>query len=305
MLRKSRTGFTLIELLVVIAIIAILAAILFPVFAKAREKARQASCVSNVKQLALSVIMYAQDYDETFPPNYAESPTEPLGDHNEWLDDTGTYFYWGYPAGPYLVSWQGLIYPYTKSLEVANCPDTPSGIGDHVGIGSYGANVNVMGIPATLHGSGATNSWDGSNYVPQGWCGSKTDAQVSDPAGTYLIMDYGDATASWATTFNPYNCDYLPGTGSFPDAAAYAAANAADAPGSDAGGWIGDPHGNLTDFLTGRHSGGVVVGFADGHAKWMTAATVYNQALVEGRNASHTTNGAGVTANAWNPTSQQ
>ena len=63
----SRRGFTLIELLVVIAIIAILAAILFPVFAKAREKARQTSCLSNVKQLGLGLMMYAQDYDEKLP----------------------------------------------------------------------------------------------------------------------------------------------------------------------------------------------------------------------------------------------
>ncbi len=62
-----RRGFTLIELLVVIAIIAILAAILFPVFAKAREKARQTSCLSNVKQLILGVMQYAQDYDERIP----------------------------------------------------------------------------------------------------------------------------------------------------------------------------------------------------------------------------------------------
>jgi prepilin-type N-terminal cleavage/methylation domain-containing protein/prepilin-type processing-associated H-X9-DG protein len=68
MLRTRRTGFTLIELLVVIAIIAILAAILFPVFAQAREKARQTTCTSNVKSLGLAVMMYAQDYDETYPP---------------------------------------------------------------------------------------------------------------------------------------------------------------------------------------------------------------------------------------------
>jgi prepilin-type N-terminal cleavage/methylation domain-containing protein/prepilin-type processing-associated H-X9-DG protein len=66
--RARRKGFTLIELLVVIAIIAILAAILFPVFAQAREKARQTTCTSNVKNLGLAVVMYAQDYDETYPP---------------------------------------------------------------------------------------------------------------------------------------------------------------------------------------------------------------------------------------------
>src|SRR5689334_17839448 len=64
---RFRSAFTLIELLVVIAIIAILAAILFPVFAQAREKARSASCLSNLKQLSLGMTMYAQDYDETFP----------------------------------------------------------------------------------------------------------------------------------------------------------------------------------------------------------------------------------------------
>jgi prepilin-type N-terminal cleavage/methylation domain-containing protein len=63
----GRKGFTLIELLVVIAIIAILAAILFPVFAKAREKARQTSCLSNEKEIALAILMYTQDYDEKFP----------------------------------------------------------------------------------------------------------------------------------------------------------------------------------------------------------------------------------------------
>src|SRR5438128_2166045 len=65
--RDKRAGFTLIELLVVIAIIAILAAILFPVFAQAREKARQATCLSNFKQIGLGVMMYVQDWDETYP----------------------------------------------------------------------------------------------------------------------------------------------------------------------------------------------------------------------------------------------
>src|ERR1043166_4228729 len=74
--RASRSGFTLIELLVVIAIIAILAAILFPVFAQAREKARSTSCLSNQKQIALAISMYAQDYDETFPYPYFQGPPE-------------------------------------------------------------------------------------------------------------------------------------------------------------------------------------------------------------------------------------
>src|ERR687896_538918 len=71
-----RSAFTLIELLVVIAIIAILAAILFPVFAQAREKARQVTCVSNQKELGLAFMMYVQDYDETFPPTDYDHPVE-------------------------------------------------------------------------------------------------------------------------------------------------------------------------------------------------------------------------------------
>jgi prepilin-type N-terminal cleavage/methylation domain-containing protein len=66
-MKRPRTGFTLIELLVVIAIIAILAAILFPVFAQAREKARQSGCLSNLKQIGTALMMYTQDYDEAFP----------------------------------------------------------------------------------------------------------------------------------------------------------------------------------------------------------------------------------------------
>ena len=102
-LRKRSIGFTLIELLVVIAIIAILAAILFPVFAKAREKARQASCQSNMKQLGLGFIQYIQDNDEKYPTATMGTNPNPFG-HG-----------WGYE-----------IYPYVKSTGVYACPDDSS-----------------------------------------------------------------------------------------------------------------------------------------------------------------------------------
>ena len=93
-----RRGFTLIELLVVIAIIAILAAILFPVFARAREKARQASCLSNLKQLGLGLMMYAQDYDERLPGTYTMVPPGP------WP----------------LVFWPQIILPYVKNTQIGD-----------------------------------------------------------------------------------------------------------------------------------------------------------------------------------------
>ncbi len=96
-MRSRRVGFTLIELLVVIAIIAILAAILMPVFARAREKARQASCQSNVKNLATAILMYAQDYDERLP---AGSRT----------------------SGTLTMRWGGQIQPYVKNLQIFTCP---------------------------------------------------------------------------------------------------------------------------------------------------------------------------------------
>ena len=97
---KNRRGFTLIELLVVIAIIAILAAILFPVFAKAREKARQITCASNEKQLGLGVLQYTQDNDERLP----------CGNVN------------GGALGNFPDGWAGQIYPYVKSTGVYKCP---------------------------------------------------------------------------------------------------------------------------------------------------------------------------------------
>src|ERR687894_734491 len=102
-------GFTLIELLVVIAIIAILAAILFPVFAQAREKARQATCLSNCKQIGLASNMYVQDYDETFPAH-----DWPSGEGRHSLPD-GRVFQ-GH------LGWPLLFYPYIKSKGVFVCP---------------------------------------------------------------------------------------------------------------------------------------------------------------------------------------
>jgi len=114
---KAR-GFTLIELLVVIAIIAILAAILFPVFAKAREKARQTTCASNLKQIGVALLSYAQDYDECWP--FHDQPVPP----NTWQP------------------WTLLITPYVKNTGVYSCPN--------LGKATAGC-INISGDPATVY----------------------------------------------------------------------------------------------------------------------------------------------------------
>jgi len=126
-LRKpvNHSAFTLIELLVVIAIIAILAAILFPVFARARENARRASCQSNPKQIGLGLLQYSQDYDEQLI--------------REWQGpDAG-------PSDGNRVKWMDMVFPYVKSEQVFNCPSetayTPYKNNGGLAYGSYGINV--------------------------------------------------------------------------------------------------------------------------------------------------------------------
>src|SRR6266700_568357 len=104
--RLRRPGFTLIELLVVIAIIAILAAILFPVFAQARDRARMSACLSNERQIGTALMMYAQDYDETLP--YIR------------FHGVGAC-----PKGAQCYVWKNAIQPYLKSLDVLGCPSNP------------------------------------------------------------------------------------------------------------------------------------------------------------------------------------
>lgn len=124
----KRSAFTLIELLVVIAIIAILAAILFPVFATAREKARQTACASNEKQLGLAILQYIQDYDELGPNNSANA------------------------GGP---GWAGDIYPYVKSTGVFMCPDDITPSSPYI---SYAANNNALACSTSAYFGGQCDS---------------------------------------------------------------------------------------------------------------------------------------------------
>ncbi len=147
-----KRAFTLIELLVVIAIIAILAAILFPVFAKAREAARKSSCQSNLKQISTGMLMYAQDYDEVMVMNIWDSGTSPFQPTHQ---RTAAH----------------LIYPYVKNQQVFRCP-------------------SVAGTSMTPGSAGAT--WVQIPYGSYGfsnWIAGRAMAQVEAPADLFMAFD--------------------------------------------------------------------------------------------------------------------
>jgi len=177
---KRFKAFTLIELLVVIAIISILAAILFPVFARARENARRTSCLSNLKQIGLGMMMYVQDYDEIYPPRLTGWQGTPPG--GDWGNSANTYWYW-----------PQMMYPYTKNMQVFVCP-SKSGLseGKNVLNQNYGVNYYLFNAA--------------SSVVPI--------ASVQSASSIYALMDSG----SWSITAgqaHTYQADpfYLPGMG--------------------------------------------------------------------------------------------
>ena len=210
-----KRGFTLIELLVVIAIIAILAAILFPVFAKAREKARQTSCLSNLKQLGLAQLSYAQDYDEKLPREY-------------W--GAGTNYTW--PNGSISAGmWIPSVYPYVKNIQMMNCPsNSTTWTGAYIGGGfSYPFNnsLNLASLGTIAAPSQCILNICGDYYYSNGtnWVDSDTSrptVKARHNEGTNAVMVDGHAkwymfSAVWRgnayTPGDPTNSKYWSLTG--------------------------------------------------------------------------------------------
>ncbi|MBC7805760.1 MAG: DUF1559 domain-containing protein [Akkermansiaceae bacterium] len=299
--RAVRNGFTLIELLVVIAIIAILAAILFPVFAQARAKARQAACLSNGKQLGLAIVQYVQDYDGVYPPG-ALGPI----------------------SGPE-TSWPSLVYPYVKSAEVFVCPSadettytldaeyiqagtnkptgwvsryggTPSPAAGtrsakkYVGItDSQYASFSTGGDGSTLgfdlvkrlsftrntvpNTSGATNGWGRVNTYATGFQG--TNSPKSGFAGLYVTRE----TSPTPTSPNAYD---VVSENDVADVAGTihlfdAVTGSTNDPRGNGNSMRGIQSADRTDLFRDdtankpapRHSGGYTVLYGDGHSKWI------------------------------------
>ncbi|MGI5817594.1 MAG: DUF1559 domain-containing protein [Armatimonadota bacterium] len=167
---RGKRGFTLIELLVVIAIIAILAAILFPVFARAREKARQSSCASNLKQIGTAFMMYAQDYDEMFM------------DILMHRDISSSSVDWN--------GWNRVLMPYVMNQQIFRCPSAFWGTDSmhQAGTinGGYGAVRQVLGYNGSI-GYNATD-WGGDPNMDAPGFGQPLSA-MTQPAGIILAID--------------------------------------------------------------------------------------------------------------------
>ncbi|MEO7718357.1 MAG: DUF1559 domain-containing protein [Capsulimonas sp.] len=227
-------AFTLIELLVVIAIIAILAAILFPVFAKAREKARQISCASNERQLGLGLLQYVQDNDETFP----------MGSFNN-----------------YCGGWAQPVYPYVKSVGLYKCPDDSTLYNPGTGIWndvSYAINDSLV--------------YDGNRTGSPSGPGANL-AQMSSPSVTVMLCEAFGATMDIANT-SGVQPDYSPaatmdtnfwtqgGKGTPANNGAYATGNP-----------VGQTL-QLHQGTAGIHTDGANYLACDGHVKWLKASRI-------------------------------
>jgi len=311
-----RRGFTLIELLVVIAIIAILAAMLFPVFARARESARKIQCLSNVKNIATAFQMYLTDYDRLPPSEHAADSeeyfsTEPGkgggGDHPDCNHKTH--------ANPYL-RWPVILEEYVRNRDVWRCPSATLAKGVTVVVTAlpnwvqyWKDHDGMWGRESDCNGGGPCGvawppGWGGSitDSIEQGRCASPETSsafeqsvgtttsnadmktsQIADPSWFALCGDTGGQVELWSAVFLafPEQCAAL-GCGDWPPFGGGACC---------AGDWEGCGTDDWCSFIDwqlklkffedanvrkqfARHLGGSNVGFADGHAAWMSGDSI-------------------------------
>lgn len=299
---RWRHGFTLLELLVVVAIIALLAAILFPVFIKVREKARAATCESNLKQMGLGEIQYSQDYDETYSG---------VGiDYNLYGTNNGTVATCGatYPQSCYHITWMEQIFPYVKSAQIFVCPSeqkTMSTLLDSTGFDTAGllANhdvytaINAAGgisyaynfifgqIPSPYWANGevigSNVSYPSSHTLgPASGASGILSSNIQGPAETIMITDQnskyvsGSPSSATNTLYNQYQFWLLYITDMDPKAQSqYHAVDGQNyvSPGA----------------ITTPHTDGFNVLYYNGHVKWKIGTNAYEWYLNKSTAKSH------------------
>lgn len=257
---RFRRAFTLIELLVVIAIIAILAAILFPVFARARENARRTSCLSNLKQIGLGVMQYTQDYDGTYPMAVN-------GDYVQWYNAVDPYMKSGNKA------YNGLSY---GTGGVWSCPSFPEGYGQAQ---NYGANYDLF-----------VNDW-GKGPTDAGFRTPEKDSVIDSAADKILVLEKGrnGGNYSWESflTMQWWWADSVM-TGPIMTGGKYDPAkdnsNLSTLPKNDRDSPFGDTNWEGGRTIRYRHLDTANCLFADGHAKAMHKGSIrwYRNIYIEG-----------------------
>ena len=233
-----RPGFTLIELLVVIAIIAILAAILFPVFAQAREQARKTACLSNMKQIGTALYMYAQDYDETLPERYgACCGSTAYGDYDY------------YQGVGYERTWKSMLFPYIKNQDIYKCPSNDArnhGVQVDSTIGTTFDPRYAAGYSMYLP------NYTPAGLFPNGGSYPQTLAGLPYPAQELIIVE---GHFRWADTGPWLNyCEPFPGTDSW---------GVANCPASGIDFWPGQ-----STWSSGHAKQGTNIVYLDSHAKY-------------------------------------
>lgn len=189
---RDARGFTLIELLIVIAVIAILAAILFPVFARARENARRSSCQSNLKQIGLGIMQYAQDYDEVMVPAWHEGACSA----GQGWQPTNSGSFGCYDN----FKWMDMLQPYVKSEQLFNCPSVSSkSISNYVQAdgskyGHYAANLGYRSAGNTRNPPFSFYTQTASQSVPI------RTAQIQAPVSTVMVTETRSASYSGAAS---------------------------------------------------------------------------------------------------------
>ena len=234
-LRAFRPGFTLVELLVVIAIISILAAILFPVFARARENARRTSCLSNQKQIGLGFLQYFGDNDEQFPPNKNET---------------------AWPGGA--------MQPYLKSTQILRCPNDAGAKWDAPTLTTTSYVLNGF-FPPSTPGTDPTSPW---TYAPNG-IKSSSIISVQSPASVIVLAE---APELWTGSYFHAFAWPVPAGNGFGGYAGNWKWSAGTRDPQPSNPYYPNYPG---DFETVRHLGGSNVAYLDGHAKWVKWEQAY------------------------------